>query len=173
MGITKVYILGHQLPSNLSKACGMNVLFLSSLLGWQNPKPLANNNLFPGRDMETVLLCWQNSHETKDVIHGRDARSQQTNSSFSLLLAVSVGEKKSDFANTGIRNTPGETSCYPKRWAWRHITFSNLSFHILFYCFTTISYFTTLPWIRQCLHMNYSFQSGKVQQASPEKALPL
>ena len=33
MGITKAYILGHQLPSSLSKAFGMNALFLPSLLG--------------------------------------------------------------------------------------------------------------------------------------------
>lgn len=33
MGIAKAYILGHQLPSSLSKAFGMNAVFLSSVLG--------------------------------------------------------------------------------------------------------------------------------------------
>lgn len=63
----------------------------------------------------------------------------------SLLLVVCVGEKKSDFVNIGIRKTAGDTSCCPKRWAWGHSTFSNLSFHIFFWL--SLPYFTTLPWI--------------------------
>lgn len=98
-------------------------------------KPLANKDLLPGRDMEPVLLCWHNSHETKNVIQGSGARSQQTKFSFfSLLLAVGVREKKSDFANTGIRKTAVETNCYPKKWPWGHGTFADLSFHVSFGC---------------------------------------
>lgn len=95
MGITKVYILGHQLPLSLSKACGINVLFLSSLLGWQSPTPLANKELLPGRDMEPVLPCWHNSHEAKDIIQGSSARSQHTTSFFfTPTRSVCRGEKE-------------------------------------------------------------------------------
>lgn len=111
--------------------------------GMTKPKILGQQ----GRDMEPVLLCWHNSHETKDVIQGSGARSQRTTSFFPLLLAVCVGEKKSDFANTGIRKTARDNncSCYPKRWTRGHSTFSDLSFHIFFWL--SLPYLTTLPWI--------------------------
>lgn len=110
----------------------MNILFLSSLLGWWNPWP--TRICFQGGIWNQFCHVGTTPMRQRMSFREVEPETNRKTSFLSLLLAVGIREKKSDFANIGIRKTAGEINCYPKKWPWGHGTFANLSFHVSFGC---------------------------------------